>query len=261
MTPNEVADAAHTLQQAQAAQAGAPWEPYIAPFFGLLGVAVGGILQWALAASTARQARTNQLADEAAREKRERRLASLALAEHLEDFVFASVDIVSSQAHVYWATPYDVAEHSEVPVWLQMIPPWPDLVDWRHVGFGAAVRATNFRRQVAFDLDYLRSASDHLDGEDLHSEHANLAAKRGIEAWQMAADIRAEAELEPLIWPQNATGLDILRRRLRDLQTKETGASDAMPSDPAAPGVAPPPISLVRDTAAPHRRGTVREAA
>ena len=233
MTPNEVAEAAHTLQQAQAAQAGAPWEPYIAPFFGLLGVAVGGILQWALATSTARQARTNQLADEAVREERERRLASLALAEHLEGFVFTSVDIVSSQTHVVWETPYDVAEYSEAPVWLQMIPPWPELADWRYVGFGAAVKATNFRRQVAFDLDYLRSASDHLDGQDLHSEHANLAAMRGIEAWQMATDVRAAARLEPLIWPQNATGLEVLRKRLRNLQTKETGASDALPSDPA----------------------------
>jgi len=83
MTPNELAVVVQAIENAQTAQADPAWEPYIAPAIGLLGVAVGGMLQWALATSTTILERKHRLEDEHRKEARDRGISSLALAEHL----------------------------------------------------------------------------------------------------------------------------------------------------------------------------------
>lgn len=136
-------------------------------------------------------------------------MASFALAEHLEDFVLLCIDVVTSAKSSRWDTPYEFSFEGADPIWLKSIPPWPDLVDWRLVGFSLAVDASNTRRRVLWDLDMIRGISDYWDPEACHSASAEAAAKRGMEAWALAVKVRELNGLAPLEWPDDTDGPEV----------------------------------------------------
>lgn len=168
---------------------------------GLVGVLVGGLMQIAggeLAAWRQRQAQRKA-------ETRDRGLAALALAEHLEQYVLDCRTVVSNFSDTIWLTPVQPENpFGSVVLTGEPIASWPDLVDWKLLGLSLAVDAAQFRRRTELVHDGLKFDFTVLEGEDYHAAAADAAAHLAMDAWEIAARVRREYDLAPfdlVEWP------------------------------------------------------------
>lgn len=159
-----------------------------------------------------------------ARGRRDRGLAALALAEHLEDFVLHCLDVVESFRNVVWKSPYGWDENTGAPLGLKPLPEWPPLVDWRFLGLDTAVKATNFRRKVQLRRAQLDAGANFLDGEQNHADEADHAASLALEAWDLATAVRRGNQLDPFEWPAGWSGIEVFREHIA--RRKEVKAMD-----------------------------------
>lgn len=147
-----------------------------------------------------RLAREQDAADavRADQEIRDRGLAALAMAEHLEDYVLACADVVSSFWNVEWVTPYDWESPSgDAPGAVSVLPEWPELVDWKLLGLETAVRASNFRRRTQLVRGGLTAGSAHMTPDDQLCDEADEAAVLALDAWALAEETREKHGLAP----------------------------------------------------------------
>lgn len=160
---------------------------------GLLGVMVGGVLQWWQADSVARRQRAeadrkdNQLAEAAEAElARRRTLAAYPLALHLEAFAKQCAERVAHNT-----------DQGEVDGWSP-----PSLGDYPATNWGALepawqVRLTDFASALLLRLNFIRgSVDDAADAAEARSIYARANAVIGLDAWSLAEVLRREAGIE-----------------------------------------------------------------
>ncbi|HBY43983.1 MAG TPA: hypothetical protein DEH03_09900 [Brevundimonas sp.] len=81
-------------------------------------------------------------------------------------------------------------------MYLQVLPAWPELVDWKLLDLQLAVDASNFKRRTELTRAGLDASGEN--GEDDHCLHADRAAVLAVTAWEMAKRTRRENDLDPL---------------------------------------------------------------
>lgn len=182
----------------------------------------------------ARRLHKDGLAERKEAQSRDRGLAALQLADHLEDFTIHCIEVVVSQGQVDWETPYDYqTDYGGVePVWLAEIPPWPPALDWRLVGFDIAVRASNFRRRALFQKAVIGGYAEHADVEDTHAYSADMAAELGLESWAIASKVREIGGLAAFEWPEGASDIASItayQKRRAEINAKHAAALAADP--------------------------------
>jgi hypothetical protein len=210
------------------------WYASALPTFLTAAAALGAV--W-LTNMNARRLHKDEVAERREAHDRDRGLAALQLADHLEDFTVHCISVVISQRQVDWETPYEYqTDYGGVePIWLEELPPWPPTVDWRLIGFDLAVRASNFRRRALFQKEIVGDYAEHADLEDTHAYSADMAAELGLEAWAIASKVREIAGLAAFEWPDGASDIDSLaayQMRRADIEQRSAAAIAAEP-DPA----------------------------
>lgn len=182
----------------------------------------------------ARRLRQDEVAERKETHDRDRGLAALQLADHLEDFVVHCIEVVSSQPHVDWRTPYEYEDEygGTTPTWLGELPPWPEHIDWRLIGFDLAVEASNFRRRALFNQNMIGGYAEHADTEDVHAYSADMAAELGKEAWAIARKVRVGGGLAAFEWPEGASDIESLEAYQTRRAEIEASRADALKIDP-----------------------------
>lgn len=168
------------------------------------GIGVGGVLVGALLQIGGNEiAWRRQQGRQQLDENRDRRLAAVAVAEHLETYVLHCNEVVSSWANVEWESPYEWNSYSgDGPVAMTPLPEWPDKIDWSLLGADAMVEGSNFKRFTELMRMHLDGASAFNDGEDQHLANANQAAALLLQAWEMASALRTKHRLAALVAPE-----------------------------------------------------------
>lgn len=154
-------------------------------------------------------------------EARDRGLAGLALANHLESYALHCINVVDAFRATRWDTPNSHDPRYGSPVWLQELGEWPDLVDWKLLGLKTAVEAEQLRRSAELE----RSGAFDEDASPIvnHGYVSDVAAVLGIRAWSMATTLRAELGLDDFVWPEGWNGIGALEKHLaqRDQQQRD----------------------------------------
>lgn len=207
------------------------WYASALPTFLTAGAALGAV--W-LTNMNARRLRKDELAERKEAHDRDRGLAALQLADHLEDFTVHCIAVVVSQRLVDWESPYDYqTDYGGVePVWLKDLPPWPSALDWRLIGFDLAVRASNFRRRAHFQKEIVADYAEHADNQDTHAYSSDMAAELGLESWAIASKVREATGLAAFEWPQGASDLDTLTAYLARRAEAEQNDAAERAADP-----------------------------
>lgn len=145
---------------------------------------------------------------EAALRKRDRGLAGLSLATHLESYTLHCMAVVTSVRGATWIDPNHTDPNYPGPQWLEAFGPWPELVDWKLVGLETAVAAEAFSRRAELARD--GAADDHNTLDDNYAAVAEVAATLGLDAWKMAAKVRFDLGLDPFVWVDGWDGVATL---------------------------------------------------
>lgn len=199
-------------------------------------------------AATQRKERLLEVEAEQAVVRRDRGLAALALAGHLEDFMLACSESVAATRSTTWEDPYTVSEnsHSE-PGYLPVLGEWPDLVDWKLLGLQSATEAAAFRKKVQLEAQRLTGYAENASLEDTYDEAAAISADLGAEAWELAEKARRDNQITPFIWHGDWSAIDNLREhqvRVAERRAAERAMIDEVqaarhPAEPEAPNEGP----------------------
>lgn len=166
---------------------------------GLLGVLIGGVLQWWQADSIARRqraeaaqvaARVDAAAERIATEGRARAAYPLIL--HLEKFAYSCAEAVAAND-----------EPDGKATWVPELPAWPP-VHWESLGPDWQVRLMDFARVLALRKSYIRGdAAEAFDEADKRYTYGVGAAKLGLDAWSLAAELRRDAGIAKFEFPND----------------------------------------------------------
>lgn len=181
-------------------------------------------------AAAQRQERLLATEAEQAVARRDRGLAALALAEHLEDFMLACAESVAATRSTTWDDPYTVSEHSHSsPGYLPELGDWPDLVDWKLLGLVSASEAAAFRRKARLESQRLKGFEENASLEDTYDEAAALSAEIGAEAWALAEKARRDNQIAPFVWLSGWSAIENLREH--QAKVAERRAAEAVMID------------------------------
>lgn len=153
-------------------------------------------------------------------EVRDRGLAGLALANHLESYALHCITVVDAYRATRWETPNSFDPRYGSPVALQELGGWPDLVDWKLLGLKTAVDAEQLRRRA--ELERGGAVEEDAYPVTNHAYVSDVAAVLGIRAWSMATTLRTELGLDDFVWPEGWDGISALEKHLgfRDQQRR-----------------------------------------
>ncbi len=160
----------------------------------LLGVLVGGGLQWWLAESTAKRQmaearrKDNATAKAAIAELQRRKvLAAYPLALHMEAFAKACAEAVS-----FNTDPRETESHR-----LPVLPSYPD-TNWGALDPEWHVRLTDFASALNLRRNYIQGTLEEADDKrEVREINARASAVVGLDAWSFAEALRREASIAP----------------------------------------------------------------
>lgn len=166
---------------------------------GLLGVLIGGCLQWWQADSIARRQRADAAraaadASKAAAQKSAEAQARQAypLCLFLERFAYVCAEAVTSNLD-----PDGKVE------WVPELPTYPP-VHWESLGPEWQVRLLDFTRALSLRKAYIRGdAQEAMDEADTRQIYAMGAAKLGLDAWKLAEELRLDAGIATFEFPDD----------------------------------------------------------
>lgn len=185
---------------AEAGAEGIDLNDLITSGMGLLGVAVGGILQWLLSERTAaREAKARRADATDAKESEARKgtyiraFPSLKVALHLEEFAFKCAQTIS-----------DLADPDTPHHYIPPVEDWPSDIVWAHLGASTEARVRDFVKSVELERSYING--------DLHESYSDAessmiieraAGRIGFRSWTIACEIRNAAELPAFAFPEH----------------------------------------------------------
>ena len=168
--------------------------------FGLIGVAVGGILQWWLSERTAiREANAKAAAAQKDEEDRRdqgnyiRAFPSLKVALHLESYAHACAETISGLDDEF-------ATQHRLPAFMD----WPSDVVWAHLGANTEAKARDFAKSVELERSYLNGdLQESFDDHDSETILRKAVGRIGFRAWTMAVGLRVDAGLPAFEFPEH----------------------------------------------------------
>lgn len=175
----------------------------IAAGVGLLGVLVGGGIQLISASRIAKRQREDRLADDKAeRERAEAKLAAdrsyvrAVLARHLEAYA-------KECAEAMWENGSgDYGDDDQGGAGVPNFKDWPE-VSWELLGANEMMKARDIALRVTLQKDDVSAGAEHevYTPDDARTYYGNAAARLGLEAWQLATQMREEAGVAPFEFP------------------------------------------------------------
>ncbi|WP_269220970.1 hypothetical protein [Brevundimonas vesicularis] len=184
---------------------------------GLLGVLIGGALQWWQADSIARRQRADAAqiaarADAAAAKQAgdNQARAAYPLILHLEKFAYNCAEAVAAND-----------EPDGKVTWVPELSAWPP-VNWESLGPDWQVRLMDFARVLSLRKSYIRGdAAEAFDDADKRYTYSMGAANLGLDAWMLAAELRRDAGIAKFDFPTDGWNYpemmrDHLEEGLRD---------------------------------------------
>jgi len=126
--------------------------------------------------------------------KKQATYMAMRLAVTLENFAWACANLIQDNHN---AQTLADEEYPEWDVSLPVLPPYPDDDDgWRSLDRKLAGRCLVFRNRLQESDSIIRTTIDLLDGEDTKIAIDEAAAKRGLEAWDIAVALRQKHRIE-----------------------------------------------------------------
>jgi len=182
----------------------------------LFGVFLGGWLQQRQAERIYRRQRADRIEGEnAARDaaeiaaKGEMAFTSLALARHLEAYAQDCAGAISDNSQ----------RHSEFVKRTPDFPKWP-AVTWTRLGAVRAAEIGDFSSRVPLVQGFISGAANAAGfGSDRYFMiHSAGAARVGVEAWNLAAQLREDAGLPPFVFANDGWNYAELLRNFHSIQ-------------------------------------------
>ncbi len=144
---------------------------------------------------------------------------ALRLAVILEAYASACADAISGNQNA------EQRPDEQYPDWTAQLPELPEYPDdtegWRALPIKVAGRVLSLRNKVAGSQSIIDSVVEYSE-DYLEEEYAEQAAERGLEAWNLAVELRRTYGLEEVdvVWSYAASLEHHLKRAKKEIQTR-----------------------------------------